>query len=81
MDHHGGVHVIEHALVQHGDLAAPALFGRGPEHPDGQVQVVGQGGQTQPRADRRGGDDVVTAGMPHTGQRVVLGADRHDHRP
>ena len=38
-------------------------------------------GQAQAGADRRGGDDVVAAGMADAGQGVVLGADRHHQRP
>ena len=34
MDHHGGVHAFEGATVEHEDLAAPALLGRGAEHPN-----------------------------------------------
>ena len=75
--HHGGVHAGEGAALEHEDLAAAALLGRGAEHPDAESDVVGDRGQGQPRADGRGRDDVVPAGVAHVGQSVVLGADRH----
>jgi len=42
--------------------------------------LVGQGGQGKARAQSRGGDDVVPAGVSDPGQGVVL-ADHCDQRP
>ena len=58
---------------------APALLGRGAQHPHGDAQLVGQSGQPQPGTDRRGGDDVVAAGVTDTGECVIFGA-HGDHQ-
>ncbi len=63
------------------DLAAAALLGRCAEHGDREPEVVGEPGQSEPGADRGGGDDVVPAGVADPGQRVVLRADRDVQRP
>ena len=75
VDHHRGVHVVEEAGVDQVDLAAAALLGGRAEQRHGQVELVGDGGQPDGRAQRGRGDDVVAAGVAHVGQRVVLGAE------
>ena len=72
VDHHRERQVVEAPRLQHGDLAAAALFGRGPEHADADAQVVGDVGQGLGGAHGGRGDDVVTAGVPEAGERVVL---------
>ena len=71
---------VEHALVEHDDLAAAAFLGRGAEDLDGDAEVVGQRRERQAGADRGGGDDVVATRMADAGQRVVLGADADGER-
>ena len=78
VDHHRRVHAGEGAALEHEDLAAAALLGRRAEHADGEPEVVGHLGQRQAGPDGGRGDDVVAAGVAHVGERVVLGADRHD---
>ena len=80
MQHHRGGDVVEHAGLQHQHLAAAGLLGGGAEQHDRQVQLVGDLGQRQRRADRGRRDDVVPAGVSDAGQRVVLGADADDQR-
>ncbi len=80
MDHHGRVDVVEHPVLQHGDLATTTFFGRSAEHPHGQAQIVGQPGQSDAGPHGGGGNDVVPAGMAHAGEGVVLGAQRQHHR-
>ena len=59
--HHRGVHVVEVAGVDEVDLAAAALLRGRAEQDDGEVELVGDGGQTDGGAERRRGDDVVAA--------------------
>jgi hypothetical protein len=80
MGHHGEVGPGEGAALHEQDLAATALFGRRPDDADRKAHVVGYPGQRPGRADRRGGDDVVAAGVSDPRQGVVLGADRHVER-
>jgi hypothetical protein len=79
--HHRRVDPVERAPVQQEELAAAALLGRGPHHGHREPEVVGERGQPHPGARRRGGDDVVAAGVPDAGQRVVLRAHRDVQRP
>ena len=72
---------VEGAPLEHEDLAAAALLGRGAQHLDGEAQVVGHLGQGQAGTDGGGGDDVVAAGVADAGQGVVLGADGDGERP
>jgi len=74
MDHHRGVHVAEVAGVDQVDLAAAAFFTRGAQQDDGNADLVGDGRESDGRAQGCGGDDVVSAGVAHVGQGVVLGA-------
>lgn len=80
MDHRR-VQAVERAALQHDDLAAAALLGRGAEHRDGQAEVVSARREGAGGADRGRGDDVVLAGVSESGQRVVLGADPDVQRP
>ena len=73
--HHGGMNTVEHAGVEHHDLAAAPFFGGGSKYRDGDPEVVRQCRQCQPRPHRRRCDDVVPAGMTDSRQGVVLGAD------
>lgn len=77
MDHHRGVHAVEHARLQQQRLAAAALLRRGADHLHGQAEVPRVRGQCQRGPHGRGRDDVVPARVPEAGQRVVLGAERH----
>ena len=65
VDHHRGVGAVEGAALEEQDLAAAALLGRRAEHGDGEAEVVGHAGQGHPRPERRGGDEVVPAGVAH----------------
>ena len=80
MHHHGGVHAVEHAGIEHQDLATTTLFGRCPDDPHGKPELVGERGEGEAGADGGGRDDVVPAGMTDAGQRVVLGADGDGQR-
>ena len=77
--HHREVDAVERARADQVDLAAAALLGRCPEDGDPQPGLIGDRGEGEPGADRRRRDDVVPAGVPDTGQRVVLRA-HHDVR-
>ena len=81
MDHHRRVHAGERAAVEEVHFAAAAFFGRRPDHGDGEPELVDERRQRQARADRGRGDDVVTARMTDSGERVVLRADREMQRP
>ena len=74
--HHGGVHLPEHSGLRHERLAAPALFSGRAE--DADASMFGPERLPERRARRRAGDpdDVVRAGVPETGQRVVFGEKR-----
>ncbi len=61
--------------LEHDHLATAPLLGRGPEHPHGQAECIGERCEPEARPDRRGGDDVVAAGVADLRERVVLGAD------
>ncbi len=74
VNHHRGVHVIEVARVDEVDLAAAAFLGRSAEQGDREVQLVGDGPQTDGGSEGRRGDDVVAAGVADVGQRVELRA-------
>ena len=78
--HHRGVDAVEGAGLQHRDLAPAALLGRGPEHPDREVEVIGQVLQGQPGTDTGRDDHVVATGVSHPWQGVVLGADTDGQR-
>ena len=75
VDHHRERQVVEAPRLQHGDLPAAALFGRGAEHPDADAQVGGDTGEGLGRAHGGRRDDVVTAGVAEPGEGVVL---RHE---
>jgi len=40
VDHHRGLQTVEDPSVEHQDLAAAALFGRGSEHLHGETELV-----------------------------------------
>ena len=79
VQHHRGGDVVERSGLEQQHFSAAGLLGGGAEQHDRQAQVVGHLGQRQRRADRRGRDDVVAAGMSDAGQCVVFGADA-DHQ-
>ena len=74
MHHHGRVHVVEVAGVDEIDLSATALFGGRAEQGDREVEFIAYCGQSNGGTERRGGDDVMTAGVTDVGQSVILGA-------
>lgn len=49
VQHHGRVDAVEDPLVQHEDLAAAVLLGGGAEDLHGEVQLVRDRGQADPR--------------------------------
>ena len=79
MDHHRQVEPVEDAVLQHDDLAASPLFGRGPQYPNGDPGLVGDTSQTDTGADAGGGDDVVPAGVADPRERIEFGTDP-DHQ-
>src|SRR5262249_24996653 len=82
VDHHGRVHALEDARLHEPDLAGAALFGGGADDLDAarerQRAEGSRDGGARTRA--RPADDVLTAGMPDVGPRIVLGHDG-DGRP
>ncbi len=77
VDHHRRGHPGEGAGVDQIDLAAEVLLGGRPQHANRDAQFFCQGSQRCPGTTGCGGDDVVAAGVPDLGQRVVLGADHN----
>jgi hypothetical protein len=75
--HQRGVDAVEGALSRHELLAAAVLLGGRAQHPHPAPQLVRHRRQGQPRADARGRDQVVPAGVAHLRQGVVLGQQRH----
>ncbi len=61
-------------------MPPPDFLGGRAQYRDRQPEVVGDGSESDAGADRRGGDDVVSAGVPDPWQRVVFGADRDVRR-
>ncbi len=80
VDHHRGVHAVERAPVQQQRLPGAALLGRCADHPDGESEPVGVGGEAERGAEAGGGDEVVAAGVAEAGQGVVLADDRDGDR-
>lgn len=78
--HHRQRHVVERPGLQHQRLTAPGLFGRSAQQRNRQTEVVGHLRQRQRGAHRRSRDDVVAAGMPDLGKRIVFGADPRHQR-
>lgn len=72
VDHHRERQVVEAPRLQHADLPAAALFGRGAEHADADAEVGGDVGEGLGGAHGGRRDDVVTAGVAEAGERVVL---------
>ena len=72
MNHHRRVHVVEVAGIDEIDLAAAAFFGGRAEQRDLEIEFIRHCGQTNGGAERRGGDDVVSARVSDLGQGVVL---------
>ena len=68
------------ALEEH-RLAAAVLLRGGAEHDDGEVELVGEGGEGEARSDRGGRDEVVAAAVTDLREGVVLGAQHHPERP
>ena len=80
MQHHRSRDVVERSGLEQQRFSAAGLLGGCADQRHRQAQLVGHLRQCQRRADGRGGDDVVTAGMSDIRQRVVLGADTDDQR-
>ncbi len=80
MRHHRHRDVVERPGLQQQRFATAGLLGGGAQQRHPQAQVVGHLGQRQRGTHRRRGDDVVAAGMPDLGQRVILGADPDNQR-
>ena len=77
MHHECSVGVVERSRVDELDLATTDLFGMRPQDRQPHVGVRDQRRQSDTGSEPRGGDDVVSAGVPDAGERVVLRAD-HD---
>jgi hypothetical protein len=67
------IHVIEHARLEHPDLAAAAFLGRSAQHHDSARQGVEDGIDGEPGAEIGDRDQVMSAPVPDFGQHVVLG--------
>src|SRR5689334_8514124 len=78
VDHHGRVHLLEHARVHETDLARAALLGGRADDVDAsrEGERAQRGRDGGPGAGPGGGDHVVPAGVADVRQRVVLGHDR-----
>ncbi len=79
VDHERGVDALERAPAGEQDLPAASLLGRRAHHDHPSAQLLGQRRGGQAGAEAGGGDDVVPAGVPDPGQRVVL-AQHRDRR-
>ncbi len=79
VDHHRGVDPVKRAGLDQVDLSTADLLSRSPEDRHAQPSLLSQGSQRDAGADCGGGDDVVTAGVPHLGECVVL-RTHHDVR-
>ncbi|MEP6526551.1 MAG: hypothetical protein ABJA86_05250 [Nocardioidaceae bacterium] len=75
VDHHRGVHTLEGARQDQIDLAAAGLLRGRTQHGHPEACCLGDGEQGKSGPHRRGGDDVVAAGVPDSGKGVVLSAD------
>ena len=81
VDHHREREIVEAPRLQHRDLPAPALFGRGADHADADAQIGGHAGQRLGGAHGGRRDDIVTAGMAEARKGVVLGDEADDGGP
>ena len=79
--HHRRVDAVEGALLDHEDLAAAALLGRGAQDHDPPAELVGEGRGGEPGAEPGGGDDVVAAGVADAREGVVLAEDGDGRAP
>ena len=76
MDHHRHVHVVEAARANERDLPATALLRRGADGRELARELVHHRAHPDGRGDADHRDEVVPAGMPDLGERVVLLEDR-----
>ncbi len=81
VDHHRRVHPVEGPRLQQQRLARPAFLGRCADHPYGEPELLGVRGEPECCAEAGGGDQVVPAGVPEAGQRVVLADECDGDRP
>ncbi len=77
VDHERGVDAVEGPGCGEVDLAATALLGRRAEDGEASAQLLGDRGRGEPGAEAGRADDVVAAGVPDLGQRVVLAQHGH----
>src|SRR3989442_929984 len=77
VDHHRGVYTSKHARLQQLHLSRAAFLRRRADHQDltGEGQRPQRARQRRPRPGAGRGDDVVAAGVPDAGQRIVLAQD------
>ncbi len=80
VEHRHRVHPLEGAAVEHDDLAAAALLGRGAQDCDSAGRVGPLLGDGDRGGAGGGADQVVAAAVAEPGERVVLGEQR-DRRP
>jgi hypothetical protein len=73
--HQCGVDALERPALDHLDLAPASLLGGRAQQEDPPAQLVGQRRRGEARAEAGGRDDVVPAGVPDAGERVVLAED------
>jgi hypothetical protein len=71
---------VEQARVEHQDLAATTLLGRGAHHLHREIELVGERREREPGTHGGSRDHVVAARVPDARQGVVLGADRDGER-
>ena len=75
VEHHRRVDPLERARLDEPDLAAPAFLGRRSEQHDLPPDLLDDARRGEERPDPARGDEVVPAGVPDLGERVVLGED------
>jgi hypothetical protein len=83
MDHHRRMDAPKGAALEQQNLAARVsdLLGGRADHADGQPDVIRDPCCGDGCPDRRGGNDVMAAGVANAGQTVVFRADTDMQRP
>jgi len=81
MDHQSHCHRVENTRLGQGDLAATGLLGRSTEYKHRDAELVRDLGEATRGSHRSCGDHVVTARMPDSGQRIVLGTQPDNEVP
>ena len=78
MDQHGGIRPGEDPGLDQRDLAAALFLCRASDQEHRPRRAIQDGPHRQRGAERGGPDQVVAAGMPQAGERIIL---RHERDP